>query len=63
MSIPGRDSTAAMLAKAGFVVALALVNVSGFRPVLARMWHEASVRLASAHGHEPWRYQAPAQLV
>jgi hypothetical protein len=30
-----------MLVKAGFVVALVLVNVSGFRPVLARGWHGA----------------------
>jgi hypothetical protein len=27
MSIPGRDSTAAMLVRAGFVVVLMLVNV------------------------------------
>lgn len=39
MSIPGRDSTAAMLVRAGFVVVLVLVNVSGFRPVLARTRH------------------------
>jgi len=39
MSIPGRDSTAAMLVRAGFVVVLVLVNVSGFRLVLARGWH------------------------
>jgi hypothetical protein len=39
MSIPGRISTAAMLVRAGFVVVLVLVNVSGFRPVLARGWH------------------------
>jgi hypothetical protein len=41
MSIPGRDSTAAMLVRAGFVVVLVPVNVSGFRPVLARGWHGA----------------------
>lgn len=29
-----------MLVRTGFVVVLALVNVSGFRPVLARGWHE-----------------------
>ena len=40
MSIPGRNSTAAMLARAGFIVVLMLVNVSGFRLVLARGWHE-----------------------
>ena len=28
-----------MLVWAGFVVVLVLVNVSGFRPVLARGWH------------------------
>jgi len=39
MSIPGRNSTAAMLARAGFVAVLVLVNVSGFRLVLARGWH------------------------
>ena len=39
MSISGRGSTAAMLVRAGFVVVLVLVNVSGFRPVLARGWH------------------------
>ena len=39
MSIPGRNSTAAMLARAGFVAVLMLVNVSGFRLVLARGWH------------------------
>jgi hypothetical protein len=39
MSIPGRDSTAAMLARAGFVVVLVPVNVSGFRSILARGWH------------------------
>jgi len=36
MSIPGRNSTAATLVSTGFVVVLVLVNVSGFRPVLAR---------------------------
>jgi hypothetical protein len=39
MSIPGLNSTAAMLVRPGFVVVLVLVNVSGFRPVLARGWH------------------------
>ena len=39
MSIPGQNSTAAMLVKAGFVAVLTLVNVSGFRSVLARGWH------------------------
>jgi hypothetical protein len=39
MSIPGRDSTAAMLARAGFVAVLVPVNVSGFRLILARGWH------------------------
>jgi hypothetical protein len=39
MSIPGRYSTVAMLVRAGFVVVLVPVNVSGFRPVLARGWH------------------------
>ena len=29
-----------MLVRAGFVVVLVPVNVSGFRPVLARGWHE-----------------------
>jgi hypothetical protein len=38
MSVPGRDSTAAMLARPGFVF-LVPVNVSGFRLVLARGWH------------------------
>jgi hypothetical protein len=38
MSIPGRNSTAATLVRTGFVVVLVLVNVSGFRPVLARGW-------------------------
>src|SRR5262249_29377524 len=38
--IPGRDSTAAMLVRAGFVVVLVLVNVSGFRSILARGWHD-----------------------
>jgi hypothetical protein len=42
MSIPGRDSTAAMLVRAGFVVVPVPVNVYGFRPVLARGWHEAT---------------------
>src|ERR1700728_1577935 len=41
MSIPGRNSTAATLVRTGFVVVLVLVNVSGFRPVLARSWHGA----------------------
>jgi hypothetical protein len=36
MSTPSRDSTAAMLARAGFVVVSVPVNVSGFRLVLAR---------------------------
>ena len=40
MSIPGRNSTAAMLVRACFLVVLALANVSGFRPVLARGWHD-----------------------
>jgi hypothetical protein len=39
MSIPGRNSTAATLVRAGFVVVLVPVNVSGLRPVLARGWH------------------------
>jgi hypothetical protein len=39
MSIPGRDSTAAILVRTGFVVVLVPVNVPGFRPVLARGWH------------------------
>jgi hypothetical protein len=41
MSISGRDSTAAMLVRTGFVVVLVPVNVSGFRPVLARGRHGA----------------------
>ena len=41
MSIPGRSSTAAILVRTGFVVVLVLVNVSGFRLVLARGWHGA----------------------
>jgi hypothetical protein len=28
-----------MLASTGFIVVRVLVNVSGFRPVLARGWH------------------------
>jgi hypothetical protein len=41
MSIPGRNSTAATLVRPGFVAVLVLINVSGFRPVLARGWHGA----------------------
>ena len=41
MSIPGRSSTAAILVRTGFVVVLVLVNVSGFRLVLARGLHGA----------------------
>jgi len=44
MSIPDRDSTAAMLVRGGFVVVLVPVNVSGFRPVLARGWHDQLIR-------------------
>src|SRR5215475_14857610 len=40
MSIPGRESTAAMLVSAGFAVVLVLVNVPGFCSVLAHGWHE-----------------------
>jgi hypothetical protein len=40
MSIPGRNSTAVILVRTGFLVVLVLVNVSGFRPVLARGWHD-----------------------
>jgi len=40
MLIPGQDSTAAMLVRAGFVVVLVPVNVPGFRPLLARGWHK-----------------------
>jgi hypothetical protein len=40
MSIPGRNSTAAMLVRTAFVVVLVLVNVPGFRLVLARGWHD-----------------------
>jgi hypothetical protein len=40
MSIAGRDSNAAMLVRAGFVVVVTLINVSGFCPVLARGWHD-----------------------
>jgi hypothetical protein len=39
MSIPGRNSTAATLIRTGFVAVLVLVNVSGFRLVLAPGWH------------------------
>jgi hypothetical protein len=35
-----------MLARAGFVVVLMPVNVSGFRLVLARGWHGQTVSLA-----------------
>ena len=41
MSIPGRNSTGASLVRTSFVVVLVLVNVFGFRPVLARGWHGA----------------------
>jgi hypothetical protein len=53
MSISGRDSTAALLVRPGFVVVLALVNVSGFRPVLARGWHgqTSSVSGISVNAH------------
>ena len=44
MSIPGRNSTAAVLVKIGSVVVLVLVNVPGFRPVLARGWHDQPPR-------------------
>jgi len=47
MSIPGRNSTAATLARAGFVVVLVLVNVSGFRLVLARGWHGRTISLGT----------------
>jgi len=43
MSIPGRNSTAAMLVRTGFVIILVPVNVPGFRPVLARVWHDVFV--------------------
>ena len=45
MSIPGRNSTAAMLVRTGFVVVLVLAKVPGFRPVLARSWHDQLGRL------------------
>jgi hypothetical protein len=51
MSIPGRNSTAATLVRTGFVVVLVLVNVSGFRPVLARGWH--GVRSCRQGGRSP----------
>jgi hypothetical protein len=35
MSIPGRNLTAAMLLRAGFVVVLVRINDSGFRPLVA----------------------------
>jgi hypothetical protein len=50
MSIPGRDSTVAMLARAGFVVVLMPVNVSGFRLVLARGWHGQTSSLSGLLG-------------
>jgi hypothetical protein len=37
-----RESFDAMLVRAGFVVVPVPVNVYGFRPVLARGWHEAT---------------------
>jgi hypothetical protein len=43
MSIPGRDSTAAMLVRAGFAVVLVPVNVPGVCPGLAREWHGLAV--------------------
>jgi len=33
-----------MLVRGGFVVVLVPVNVSGFRPVLARGWHDQLIR-------------------
>ena len=48
MSIPGRNSTAAILVRTGFVVVLVPVNVPGFRPVLARTWHGQPGRLRVA---------------
>ena len=53
MSIQGRNSTAAMLARAGFIVVLVLVNVSGFRLVLARGWHERMERGRVEHLPRP----------
>lgn len=52
MSIPGRNSTAAMLVRAGFFVVLALVNVSGFWPVMARGRH--GVRRSRLPGTSCW---------
>ena len=52
MSIPGRDSTAAMLVRTGFVVVLVPVNVSGFRLVLACGWHgQTSYQGSSGSAH------------
>jgi hypothetical protein len=34
-----------MLVRTGFVVVLVLVNVRGFRPVLARTWHAVWMQL------------------
>jgi hypothetical protein len=36
-----------MLVRTGFVVVLVLVNVPGFRPILARGWHDQLGRLAA----------------
>jgi hypothetical protein len=45
MSILGRKLTVAILFRTGFVVVLVLVDVPGFRPVLARGWHEGRVSM------------------
>jgi hypothetical protein len=61
MSIPGRDSTAVMLARASFVVVLVPVNVSGFRLVLARGWAFTGRDRWSGTA-APLRYAPPAAL-
>ena len=61
MSIPGRNSTAASLVRAGFVVVLVLVNVSGFRSVLARSWHgvRAAARARARRSRRLYRRSCP----
>jgi hypothetical protein len=59
MSIPGRNLTAATLVRTGFVVVLVLVNVSGFRPVLARGWHGVG---QSAVGQSAWELDCHVSL-
>jgi hypothetical protein len=52
-----------MLVRAGFVVVLVLVNVYGFRPILARGWHGRTSSLSGLLRDSAQVHQARLQCL